>query len=51
MDRIILFFIPSIDIQSKEEVQKFKDHCVKIGTNFSFLILRAVRMLNKELKL
>jgi hypothetical protein len=51
MDRIISFSIPPTDTASKEEVQKLKDHCAKTGTNFSFLILRAIRMLNKELKL
>lgn len=51
MDRIVSFSIASTDTKNKDEVLKLKKYCKETGTNFSYLILKAITKLNKELDL
>lgn len=49
--RVISFSVPPGDTKSRQEVQKLKDYCSKTGTNFSFLVIKAIVQQNKELNL
>jgi len=50
-NKIISFSIPPADRESHDNVAKLKKHCKKTGMNFSFLMLKAIKQLNKDLKL
>lgn len=52
MDRIIVTFsILPADAKGKKEVEKLKKYSKKTGISFSFLMLKALTELNKELNL
>lgn len=51
MERIQSFSIQPGDKKAYEEIQKLKDYSKKTGISFSFLILKAIVLLNKDLKL
>ncbi len=50
MDRVISFSVSPTDTKGRKEVKKLKDHCKKTGISFSYLILKAITNLNKEIK-
>ena len=51
MDRVISFSVAPTDTKSKKEIKKLKTYCKKTGISFSYLVLKAIANLNKELKL
>lgn len=51
MSRIISFSVTPTDKEAKEEVRKLKLYCDKSGIKFSYMMIKAIRKLNKELNL
>lgn len=51
MDRVISFSVAPSDKEGIAQVSKLKQHCKKTGISFSFLVLKAITNINKELKL
>lgn len=50
-DRVISFSIKPTDKQSLELLQALKNHSDSTGISFSFLMIRALSLVTKELKL
>lgn len=50
-NKIISFSILPSDTNGLKQVDKLKKHSKKTGTSFSFLVLKAISNLNKEMKL
>ncbi len=51
MDRVVSFSVQPTDRQAKENIKKLKSYCDKTGVSFSFLMLKAIAQLNKDLGL
>lgn len=51
MDRVISFSVAPTDKKGALQIKKLKEHSKKTGISFSFLVLRAITNLNKELNL
>lgn len=51
MDNIVSFSMKPSDTEARKQVNKLKKHCEKTGISFSYLVLTAIKNLNKELKL
>lgn len=49
-DRVVTFSIPPADTKARSKVAKIKEYCSKTGVSFSFLMIRAVELLHKEMK-
>jgi len=50
-NRIISFSVQPTDIEAGKEIKKLKEYCKKKGITFSFMIIKAIVKLNKDLKL
>ncbi len=50
-NRVISFSVKSIDIEGQEDIKLLQDHALATGVKFSYLILSAIDLKNKELKL
>ncbi len=50
-DRVVTFSIKPTDLDGLEDVKRLKQHSKDKGVSFSFLILEALDVKNKELKL
>lgn len=51
MDRIQSFSLQPGDKNAYEQLSKLKQHSKKTGISFSYLVIKAITLLNKELKL
>lgn len=51
MDRVVSFSVSPTDKKGRQEIKKLKDHCKKTGISFSYLVIKAITNINKELKL
>ena len=49
--KVFSFSVKPEDKEAKAEIAKLKKHADKTGVNFSHYIIRAIKKLNKELKL
>lgn len=50
-NRITSFSVPPDDLEAVLEVEKLKAYCKKTGINFSHLMIKAIKQINKDLKL
>lgn len=50
-DRVISFSVQPTDIEAGKEVKKLKEYCKKKGISFSFMVIKAIVKLNKDLKI
>jgi len=50
MITVVTFSVKPEDKQSQIEVKSLKSYSKKTGISFSYLMLRAVKLLNEELK-
>jgi len=48
-ERVVTFSVKPEDKAGRSEIDKLRRHSVKTGISFSVLMLRAIKMLNKEL--
>ena len=49
--RVVSFSVKPYDKEALEELAKLQAHSEKTGISFSFFMIRAIKKLNKELKL
>jgi hypothetical protein len=49
-NRVISFSVQPTDIEAGKEIKKLKEHCKKKGISFSFMVIKAIIKLNRELK-
>lgn len=51
MSNVVSFSIKPSDKDGRKQVDKLQKHCDKTGISFSYLVLKAIKNLNKEMKL